>query len=152
MTAFPKPTFSAEAVSPYRAIGPVVWKLSSSVEYRSDTLCFLEHPLCTVSADVEDPSATAAMIAEALNALALLQATDTPGGEQAVTYWLNAYLSGATVGAIHSDEWLANHRDAQLRAAQLVAKHGLIGLILEASRLVAGSRLAPLHQNGFART
>ncbi|MBD8894020.1 hypothetical protein [Roseibium litorale] len=84
------------------------------------------------------------MIAEALNAHALLQATNAPGGEQAVTYWLNAYLSGATAEAISADEWLANHRDAQLRAAQLVAKHGLIGLILEASRLLASSKAAPL--------
>ncbi|MBD8875416.1 hypothetical protein [Roseibium polysiphoniae] len=139
MQGLSAPTLDRATCSPYRAEGTVVFKMASKVACRTGSIRFLSHRICTVNEDVEDPVAAAKMLAEALNAHALLTATRPPNGKTAVTYWLHAYMSALTIPHPDPNDWLAAHRDAQERAAQLVARHGLIALILEASKHLANS-------------
>ncbi|MGV2976482.1 hypothetical protein AB1P65_13585 [Roseibium alexandrii] len=134
-----QPRFAPSTSSPYRADGPTVFKMSSTVNGRAGNICFPSYPVCTVDPRLEDPGATANMIAQALNADALARATQTHGGKAATGYWLHAYIAAATAPGASMDELIENHRDAQERAEYLLARYGLVRVILDAARLMASN-------------
>lgn len=137
MHARTEPRFALSTSSPYRAEGATVFKMTSVVGGRAGKLCFPSYPVCTVDARLEDPAATARMIAEALNVDALARATQTETGKAATAYWMHAYIQAATAPGADLDELIENHRDAQERANQLLARYGLVRIILDTARLMA---------------
>lgn len=143
----------ALASSPFRADGTTIWKDQHGLNVRGSEIAFLPYPLARVNDSVEDPEGLARRIAAALNADAILKATQSEPGKSAVTWWLHAYLKGASLQH-HSPQdiqpqdeppldALAAHRDAEACAKLLIARHGLLPLIIEASRRLAETSLSP---------
>ncbi|OJJ11520.1 hypothetical protein BKI51_07190 [Alphaproteobacteria bacterium AO1-B] len=130
-------TCDRSVASPYRAEGPLVFKTASRVQGYRARIRVPSYLMCAVNEGLEDPDRAARLIAEALNAHALLRATGTTQSKTAVRYWLEAYLASVSIPHTDPDLWLDQYREARERAAALLARHGLIALILETSRLLA---------------
>ncbi|MEP1934966.1 MAG: hypothetical protein ABJJ37_27140 [Roseibium sp.] len=137
MSDLPQPVFDRSTCSPYKAQDQNVFKTATTAMGYKTLVRVPSFQLCEVNSGLEDPAAAALMIAEALNANALLRATGTTQSKNAVRYWLETYLASRAIPHTDPDQWLEEYRSARDRAATLLAKHGLIALIVETSRLLA---------------
>ena len=150
-----KLNLTATTCCPYVADGGDVLKKTTFVESRAGPVYAPAYQICTVNERLENPDATAEVIAAALNADALLAATRTEDGAAATGHWLKTYLGLAAAdpppGHLNADqidqaEWLSRFRDAQIETDRLLARHGVIILILEAARRLASTELEPARE------
>lgn len=136
MNALPQPVFDRATCSPYKAEGTTVYKTASKAMGYRTLVRVPSFQMCEANPSLEDPHAAARLIADALNAHALIRATGAHQQKTAVRYWLEAYLSSVSIPRTEPDLWLAEYQSARDRAARILAKHGLIGLIVEVSQVL----------------
>lgn len=137
MTSQAVPAADRSTCSPYRAEDNIVIKTATKVQGYRTLVRVPAFRLCEVNEGLEDPAGAAVMIAQALNAHALIRATSTHQSKTALRYWLETYLASLSIPVQEPDRWLEEYQAARERAARLIARHGLIALIVETSRLLA---------------